>query len=112
MYVIPLTTEPNQSFNCTIPINGANRTLSFLLRYNSVAEYWNMTVIDARTKSTLVDAVPLMGGVYPAANLLEQFGYMGLGSACIVRNGEITETENPNDTNLGAEYFLVWGDSV
>jgi hypothetical protein len=112
MYVIPLTAEPNQSFNCTIPIDGENRPLSFLLRYNGVSEYWSLTVMDARTKAMLIDAVPLMSGVYPAANLLEQFGYMGLGSVCIVREGELPESSNPNDTNLGAEYYLVWGDSV
>jgi hypothetical protein len=37
---------------------------------------------------------------------------MGLGSAAIVQEGELPEAENPNDKNLGAEYFLVWGDTL
>jgi hypothetical protein len=112
MYVIPLTTRPNQTFNCTIPIDGDNRPLSFQLRYNAVAKYWNLTVIDALTKKTLIDALALMVGEYPAANLLEQFSYMGLGSATIVREGEIPTYENPDDKTLGTEYYLVWGDTI
>jgi hypothetical protein len=112
MYVIPLTTAPNQTFNCTIPIDGSNRPLSFQLRYNSIAKYWNLTVIDARTKDTLIDAVPLMVGEHPAANLLEQFEYMGIGSAVVVHEGDLPSHLNPDDTNLGSEYYLVWGDTV
>lgn len=112
MYVIPLSTDPNQTFNCAIPIDGNNRLLSFQLRYNSIARYWNLTVIDARTKETLIDALPIMVGEYPAANLLEQFGYLNLGSAVVVKEGELHGTENPNDTNLGTEYYLVWGDTI
>lgn len=112
MYVIPLSTAPNQTFNCTIPIDGKNRPLSFQLRYNSIARYWNLTVIDARTKETLIDALPIVVGEYPAANLLEQFGYMNLGSAVVVKEGELQGAKNPDDTNLGTEYYLVWGDTI
>ncbi len=112
MYVVPLSTEPNQTFNCTIPIDGKNRALSFKLRYNDIAKYWNLTIIDARTNEILVDALPLMVGEYPAANLLEQFDHMGLGSAVIVKEGELKGEANPNDTNLGTEYYLVWGDTI
>lgn len=108
MYVIPLTTEPNQTFHCTIPIDGKNRHLSFDLRYNSIAGYWNLTIKDGVSGTLLLDAIPLMVGQYPAANLLEQYSYMKLGSAVVVRQGELPE-RNPDDTNLGTEYFLVWG---
>lgn len=112
MYVIPLSTDPNQTFNCTLPIDGKNRPLSFRLRYNDIAKYWNLTVIDARTKKTLIDALPIMVGEYPAANLLEQFEHLELGSAVIVREGDLHGAVNPDDTNLGTEYYLVWGDTV
>lgn len=112
MYIIPLSTAPNQTFNCTVPIDGKNRPLSFKLRYNSVAKYWNLTVIDARTKATLIDALPIMVGEYPAANLLEQYDYLDLGSAVVVKEGNQNRAENPDDTNLGTEYYLVWGDTV
>lgn len=112
MYIIPLSTAPNQTFNCTLPIDGKNRPLSFKLRYNTIAKYWNLTVIDARTNETIIDALPIMVGEYPAANLLEQYDYLNLGSAVVVREGDLKQAVNPDDTNLGTEYYLVWGDTV
>jgi hypothetical protein len=112
MYIIPLTTEPNQTFNCTIPIDGRNRRFSFDLRYNSIAEYWNLTVKDGVTGGMLIDAIPLMRGEYPAANLLEQFSYMKIGSAVIVHQGKLPPGVDPDYANLGTEFFLVWGDTL
>lgn len=112
MYVIPLTTEPNQIFNCVIPIDGNNRPLTFRLRYNSIAKYWNLTIIDTRTKVTLIDSIPIIVGEYPAANLLEQYGYLGLGSLVIIKEGDLKTGESPDDTNLGSEFYLVWGDTI
>ena len=112
MYIIPLTTEPNQSFNCTIPIDGNNRRLSFILRYNSIAKYWNLSIRDGVSGELLIDAIPLQRGQYPAADLLGQYGYMGLGSAVIAQQGELPAGADPDDTNLGSEFYLVWGDTV
>lgn len=70
-----------------------------------------MTIIDGASRETLIDAIPIIAGLYPAANLLEQFAYMKLGSAVVVHQGELPE-HNPDDTNLGTEYFLVWGDTI
>ena len=112
MYVIPLTTAPNQTFTCTIPIDGENRRLVFALRYNSVAEYWCMTIHDPELRRTLVDSLPILTGQYPAADLLEQVRYLGLGSATIVEVGPTDPGANPDDSNLGASYQLVWGDTI
>jgi hypothetical protein len=112
MYIIPLTTEPNQTFNCTIPVDGRNRRFSFDLRYNSIAKYWNLTVKDGVSGDILIDAIPLMRGQYPAANLLEQFSYMNIGSAVIVHQGKLPPGVDPDSVNLGAEFFLVWGDTL
>ena len=112
MFIIPLTTEPNQIFDSTIPIDGKNRRLSFNLRYNTVAEYWSLTVIDGVSGDTLIDAIPLQRGQFPAANLLEQYEYMKLGSAVIVHRGNLPPDADPNDTNLGTEFYLVWGDTI
>jgi len=112
MFVIPLTTAPNQRFQSTIPIDGANRRLSFELRYNSVAEYWSLTIHDPELRRTLVDSLPVLMGEYPAANLLEQYAYLKIGSATVVRIGQTDEFANPDDTTLGSNYALVWGDSV
>ena len=112
MYVIPLTTDPNQTFQSMIPIDGENRRLSIELRYNDIAKYWVMSITDANTRKMLVDSIPLLAGKYPAANLLGQFGYLGVGSATIVSVGPISECANPDDTTLGASHIIVWGDTI
>jgi len=110
MFVIPLTTKPNQLFNCTIPIDGQNRRLSFGLRYNNIAQYWSLTVTDGVTRDILIDSIPLQRGQFPAANLLEQYSYMKIGSAAIVHQGKLPPDANPNDSNLDSEFYLVWSD--
>ncbi|MDU5080226.1 hypothetical protein [uncultured Tissierella sp.] len=112
MYEIPLTTEPNQSFKATIPVDGKNIELKFNIRYNTIAEYWVMTVADALTDEILIDSVPLLTGQYPAANLLEQYSYLRIGSAVMVNTSTIDLSDEPNDKNLGTDYILVWGDTI
>jgi hypothetical protein len=112
MFVIHLTTDPNQTFTCTIPIDGENRRLNFNLRYNNVAAYWCMTISDPLLRRTLIDSLPIIVGQYPAADLLEQYRYLGLGSATVVAVGPTEPDANPDDKTLGKNYMLVWGDTV
>jgi len=110
-YEIPVTNEPNQNFRCTIPIDGVNRTFIFDIRYNSEAEYWVMALTDDLTGVMLINSVPLFAGVYPAANLLEQYAYMNIGSAYVVKvNPDVIE-ENPNAETLGSGFKLYWSDT-
>lgn len=112
MYIIPLTTDPNQTFQSTIPIDGDNRTLSFGLRYNAVAGYWTLSITDPYTRKMLIDSLPILIGEFPAANILEQYSYLGIGSATIVKVGPVPENVNPDDKTLGTNYVLVWGDTI
>ena len=112
MYEIPLTTEPNQNFKITIPVNGKNLELKFNIRFNTVANYWVMTVIDALSDDILIDSLPLLTGRYPAANILEQYSYLEIGSAVIINTSTIDISDEPNDKNLGTDYILVWGDNI
>lgn len=101
MYIIPLTSEPDQTFTSTITVDNKNLTLNFRFRYNTEAEYWTMSILD------YVEAIPLVG----YENLLEQYSYKNIGSAYIVKNSSI-EADRPSDTNLGTDFLLVWGDTV
>jgi len=112
MYVIPLTTDPNQSFTCVIPIDKDNRRLNIDLRYNEVAEYWCMTIHDPEQRKILIDSLPLLVGEFPVADILQQYRYLGLGSATIVAVGPTEPNTNPSDKNLGSGFALVWGDTV
>lgn len=109
--IVPLTTDPNQNFTCTVPVDAKNLTLKFVLRYNTEADYWLMSVSDAQTSQTYIDSLPLITGNYPAADLLEQYAYLGIGSATVVKIGSISG-DIPDDTVLGTDFVLVWGDTV
>lgn len=111
MYVIPLTTQPNQSLLTTIPVDGKNLTLRIGLRYNEQARYWLMSVADGDTGKPLLDAVPVITGAYPAANLLEQYQYLKIGSAVVVPVGPQAGAAEPSDETLGSSFVLVWGDT-
>lgn len=112
MYEIPLTTEPNQSFMASVPVDGINIELKFDVRYNTIANYWVMTITDALTDKILIDSLPLLTGQYPAANILEQYSYLRIGSAVIVNTSTVDITDEPNDENLGGDYVLIWGDNI
>lgn len=107
--IIPLTADPDQFFTCSLPVDGKNITLSFRLRYNTVAGYWVITIAGING-NPIIDSIPLLDGVYPSANLLGQYTYLGIGSAYIVKNGKV-EGDRPDDTNLGSLYLLVWSDT-
>lgn len=109
-YIIPLTTNPNQNITVTIPVNGINITLNLVIAYNLIANYWVMTIIDT-SGNVLLDSIPLVTGEYPAADILGQYEYLGLGSAFVV-NISNTNIDFPSDSDLGTDFVLMWGDRV
>ncbi len=111
-YTIPLTSDPNQSLRVTIPVDGENLTLRLSLSYNDNAGYWTMSITDDLTDKVLVSSVPLYSGKYPAANLLGQYSYLRIGSAWVVKVNQDVKSDYPDDTNLGTDFLLVWGDTI
>jgi hypothetical protein len=107
---VPLKPDPNQTFNCVLTVDGRNIDLTFKLRWNAEAGYWAMTLIDSTTGNYLVDGIPLIVGVQPTINLLQPYGYLGIGS-CYIINVSGVASEYPNDTNLGIDYIMLWGNS-
>jgi hypothetical protein len=107
--VVPLNSAPNQLFNITIPLANKNLRLSLNVRYNSEAEYWTLTITNSETGIILIDSLPLVTGEYPSADLLQQFGYLNLGSMGVVKTKDIL-TDRPDDSNLGTDFLLLWGD--
>jgi hypothetical protein len=108
--IVPLTTDPNQSFTITLPIDSINITLGLGIRYNLVANYWVMSVSDS-DGNLLIDSLPLVTGEYPASDILGQYEYLGIGSAFVVNVSNIDE-DLPTDTTLGTDFYLMWGDRV
>lgn len=54
----------------------------------------------------LVSALPLV----PAQNILEQFAYMGIGSAYVLPRTQVKE-QWPSAETLTADWYLVWSDT-
>jgi len=108
---IPLDNSPNQNFQCALTIGNENRNLSFLLCYNQIAEYWVISITDTNTGELLLDSVSFVTGQYPAGNILEPYSYLDIGSAFLV-NVSGSSMDYPDDTNLGADFVLLWGDTL
>lgn len=106
MYVIPLTTSPNQKFTSTIPVDGKKIKFNFVLRYNTEAKYWVLDIYDSKNTSLLA-SVNLICGL----NLLEQYSYLNIGSAYVVKVDKSITTDSPNEYNLGTDFVLVWSDT-
>lgn len=102
--IIPITSKPRNTFSCKIPVDGKNVTLVFTTRYNEIAGYWNVTVSDTNGL-ILINNLPML----PGQNILEQYSYLEIGSACIIPAHQM-EDEYPNAENLGGDWLLVWSD--
>lgn len=109
--IIPLTNNPDQNFITTIPVDGKNLTLKLRISFNTAANYWVLSITDPKTGKLILDNIPLLAGEYPAADLLGQYKYLGLGSATIVNVGN-NSMDSPDSTNLGSDFLLLWGDTA
>jgi hypothetical protein len=107
---LPVTSDPNQTFQSTLSIDGQNRTLAFSISFNEQAGYWVMTVTDPVTGNALLDSVPLLPDIQPDPNILSQQAYLAIGS-CYVINASNTADEYPTEDNLGSDFIVVWGNT-
>lgn len=112
LITVPLTTSPNQSFMISLPINNKNIKLLLDLSYKEACQYWSMTIKDPQTKKEILSNIPLITGGLNAksANILQQYQYLELGSAFVVKTTDIN-LDYPDDKTLGSEFVLVWGDN-
>ncbi|MGD8188575.1 phage baseplate plug family protein [Brevibacillus ginsengisoli] len=108
--LLPITPEMNQSFTCTLPVDDKNISLEFSLTYNSPGGYWFMSIADHDTGTLLIDALPLLSGEYPSANLLGQYSYLGIGSAVLISKSG--DNSMPTFESLGREHLIAWGDNL
>ncbi|WP_317817767.1 phage baseplate plug family protein [Clostridium tetani] len=106
MYIVPLTPSPNQTFTSTIPIDGKKVKFFFFLRYNTEQKCWEMDLKD-EDNNPLIYSIPLVCGL----NLLEQYSYLNIGSAYILKADSNVPGDRPNEHNLGKQFILFWGDT-
>ena len=105
--IIPLNSDPAQSLQTTVSVDGRNITLKLDIRFNDIAGYWVMTISDPATNTVLVSSIPLI----LSGNILEQYSYLKIGSAFLV-NVSNSSDEMPTMFNMGVDFQIWWGDAV
>lgn len=105
--LIQLDSNPNQSWQVSVLIDGAVQTFFIQLAYNEIAQYWVMTISDSN-QNVLVSSLPLVTGL----NLLQQFSYLEIGSLFIVNVSGVEAPNYPNNTDLGTDFMLFWADTA
>lgn len=110
MYKVPLTNSPNQSFKCTLPVNGGNIQFKFELWYNEQAKYWLISATNVQTGELYFSNLPLLTSKGKFADILNQLGYKGIG-CCIMVPVDDQNGSQANDKDIGKSYIMVWGDN-
>jgi len=109
---VPLDTRPNQSFQITLAVDAGSVTLNCYLYFNEMAQCWVIDIFNLNGDPVLL-STPLLTGIWPAANLLCQQGYLQIGSAFILNLVNIpTDQDYPDNRNLGTEYIMIWSDTA
>lgn len=112
--VIPLTSALNQTMTVNLTVDGFPLTVNLALQWSVSAGQWLLSISDSGN-NLLISMLPLVTGVYPAANLLSQFGYLKIGSLFLLatgQNGLQTDSVSPSADNLTTDFTLLWGDSL
>lgn len=109
--IVPVSNAPNHTMTVNLSVNGAQLVLGLIFNYNEMVQYWVMSIADANNNILIAD-LPLLTGVWPAANLLSQYQYMNIGSAYILDNSNSDALDYPNSQTLGTDFLLLWSDNV
>lgn len=107
---IPLNNQPNQSFNVSIPLAIKNIVLSFFAKFNTISGYWEIDISNGATGEQLIFGLPLLSGLYPAANLIEAFGHLDIGAAYVTPLHDDAPAI-PGENSWGVDYVFVWDDA-
>lgn len=108
--VLPVTNAPNQTFQASLTVDGAQLLLNLTLRYNEIAKYWVMTVED-QNGNLILDSIPLVTGNDPACNILKQFSYLEIGSCFVINQSGSNVPNLPDNNTLGSSFVCIWGDT-
>jgi Domain of unknown function (DUF6983) len=107
--LLSLTNSPNQSLLLDLTVDGAPLTLYATIYYSEMAGYWLIDLYSEPDVPLLL-STPLITGVWPAANMLGQFGYLTIGSLFVL-NVTGAQDDYPDDTELGNRFAVLWSDT-
>jgi hypothetical protein len=93
---------PTQPVNQEFDVSLAGVTYHLILTWCPPNNAWNMSIEDAQ-RNPLVSGIPLITG----ADLLEQFGYLGIGGSLIVQS-DFDPDQVPDYGSLGSTGHLFF----
>lgn len=110
--LIPLKSQPNQTFEFTIEVDGNNASYIGKLNYRDVIGYWTLDILEYKTKKIILTNVPLLtgGSLGLTANIFRQLDFMMLGRAYVLKVSD-TDNDYPDFESLQEKFTFVWGDS-
>ena len=68
--VLPVTATPNQTFECTLPIDNGNKRFRFFFEWNPIGDYWQFDLYDLSTGNQLLNKQAVYSISYPYNNKL------------------------------------------
>lgn len=107
--ILPVNSNPNQTFTTTLMIDGKNTSLTFFFNFNEQANYWCMSINNSLGVN-LLSSIPIVPGDFPAANVLQQYVYLKIGSCYIIKTSDSDE-QYPGISSLGTDWQLIWDDT-
>ena len=109
-YTVPLDTTPEQEIDITLDMGDEALDLTLHLTYNTEGDFWRMDIRRQEDDEILIANLPMLTGEYPAADLLGQFQYLGIGSAVILKLSDDVISDYPDLESFGTEFALFWYD--
>lgn len=109
--VLPINSEPNQTFECSLSIDTSNKRFKFFFSWNPIGAYWQFDLFDQNNGGVQVlSNQPIYPVEFPHNNIIWSYTYKGIGSLYVVNVGD-AKGDRPGLKNLGTEWVLVWGDT-
>lgn len=109
--ILPVDNEPNQTFECSLPIDSNNRRLKFFFSWNVIGEYWQFDLYDQNNDGAQLLSNQVICPIEaPYNNILWSYTYKEIGSLYLVNISD-ADGERLSLKNLGSDWLLIWGDT-
>lgn len=103
--------SPYQAQTLTVSPDGLTQSLRLELRYLAYTGKWYLSIWRMPEGECLLAHVPLVASGQYINDLLDLFGYKGLGSMlCLAQTAALTGVDPALDTL--AQYDVLWGDYI
>lgn len=109
--ILPVDTQPNQTFECSLPVDDKNRRFKFFFSWNAIGQYWQFDLYDQNQDNIQLLSNQVVCPINaPYNNILWSYTYKEIGSLYVINVSDVSG-DRPGLQNLGSDWLLVWGDT-